>query len=154
VDWKTEKLRFDSRPFLFLCSVRRLLVNANFVPSSPFLITMMMEALSLSETLVLSRATQRNIAVDAILHSHRRENLKSYLWEIILRSVHTGLVVAIDYYPVTIRVPSPRVMRPGLEPNHSPPFSAEIRNRFSSVSSVTLHTCLCRGACSTGKLLK
>jgi hypothetical protein len=27
---------------------------------------------------VLTRATRRNISEDAILHSHRRENLKSY----------------------------------------------------------------------------
>jgi hypothetical protein len=27
---------------------------------------------------VLTRATRRNIAADTILHSHRRENLKSY----------------------------------------------------------------------------
>jgi hypothetical protein len=33
--------------------------------------------LSSSETSVLTRTTQRNIAEDAIPHSHRRENLKS-----------------------------------------------------------------------------
>jgi hypothetical protein len=64
---------------VFLRSVRWLLVTASAVPSSPILVTLMKEALSSSETSVLTRATWRNIPDDTILHSHCREILKSYI---------------------------------------------------------------------------
>jgi hypothetical protein len=56
----------------------KLLVTVNDVPSQLILVTLMMEALSSSGTSVPTRATRRNNREDTILHSHRRENLKSY----------------------------------------------------------------------------
>jgi hypothetical protein len=54
-------------------------LKANVVPSSQLLVTLVMEALSSSETSVLTRATQRNVTENAIFYSHLRENLKSYI---------------------------------------------------------------------------
>jgi hypothetical protein len=68
-----------SGEILFVRSVLLLLVTANVVRGSSILVTSMMDAIRSPESSVLTSATRRNIPKDAILHSHRRENLKSFI---------------------------------------------------------------------------
>jgi hypothetical protein len=77
---------------LFLRSAVRLLVTAKIVPSSPILVTLMMEAMCSSETSVLTRAMQRNIPEENIL------NNKAYPSKIY--------VITIEYRLVKIQVSS------------------------------------------------
>jgi hypothetical protein len=77
--------------------VRRLLVTASVVPSSSPLVTPMKEALSSSEKSVLTRATRHNISEDAILRSHRRENLKSYMFKGSFDAVLLSFLTSEEY---------------------------------------------------------
>jgi hypothetical protein len=70
----------------FLRGVRRLLVTDNVVPSSPILITLMMDALRSYETSLLTISIWCNISEDGILHSHRREHLGSYVMVVCLQT--------------------------------------------------------------------
>jgi hypothetical protein len=61
------------------CYAFGALGRTDVVPSSPILVTLTMEALSSSETSVLTSTTWHNVPEDAILHSHCSGNLKSYI---------------------------------------------------------------------------
>jgi hypothetical protein len=56
-----------------------MLVTANIVPILPIFPTLMMEAIRSSDTSVHTRAIEHNSSEDGILHSHRFENLTSYI---------------------------------------------------------------------------
>jgi hypothetical protein len=95
-------VKTDDSEELFLRSVLRLLVTANFIPSWPFLVTLIMWAISSSQTSVLTTATWRDITEEGILHSHRLENLKFYIaltgWALWQRSDVLPVKYELGFY--------------------------------------------------------
>jgi hypothetical protein len=59
--------------------VLQLLVTANILLNWGNLPALMLEAIRSSETSVIIKATRSHISENGLLHSHHRENLKSYI---------------------------------------------------------------------------
>jgi hypothetical protein len=79
-----------------------LLVTADVVPTSLIVVNPMMEAICSSETLILIRVTWHNIPDNGILHSHRRENLKSYNILYLIHSIDWIMPQAMGKKPVQL----------------------------------------------------
>jgi hypothetical protein len=98
-------LAVTSKQYQFLRSLLLLLVTTNVVPSSPILVILTMEVIRSSETSVFTRTTRDNILEYSSLHSHDRNNLKSYTSEIIFwffyklrHSPNSGTSVTNQYW--------------------------------------------------------
>jgi hypothetical protein len=77
-------------------------VTANVVPSSLIFFALMTKVIFSSETLVPTRSTRRHISEDGNLHSHCRENPKSYIaltgWALRWRRNLASLRYELGFY--------------------------------------------------------
>jgi hypothetical protein len=123
--------------------VLQLPVTGNVVPSSLILVTLMMEVIHSSETSILRRATSFNISEDGILHSHCRENLKSYMVQCCLQNsaISGTFNENASFYSNSTAVPRSSL---GSEVNRSIfslSFLSYSDGPASSPTSVPLYTC-------------
>jgi hypothetical protein len=95
-----------NRRLVFLRIVHRFLVTANVVPSSAIHVPLMVEALNSSEMSVLTRAIRRNIPQDGILHSHLRENLKSWTRYVYVTRPTGVLNPVITFVQHAVKIPA------------------------------------------------